>query len=891
MAATSENKPKQYISVGILAHVDAGKTTLSEGILYLTGQIRKLGRVDHGDAFLDMYTLERSRGITIFSKQANFVLGDKQVTLLDTPGHVDFSAEMERTLQVLDYAILVVSGADGVQGHTRTLWNLLARYQVPTFIFINKMDQDGTDRQDRFTELKRKLSGECVDFTEAGEEFLEELSMCDETVMESYLENGEITASQIQTLIRERKVFPCYFGSALKLEGVQELLDGLEKYMDGPVSGTHAEEAFGAKVYKISRDSQGSRLTHVKITNGVLKVKEILEYMAEEEPMQEKVNQIRIYSGDKYEMVQEAEKGCICAVTGLTRTYPGQGLGMQQGSSAPILEPVLNYRVELPEGADPHCALLALRTLEDEDPQLHVVWNAALGEIHLQLMGEIQLEILQSVLQSRFGLEVAFGEGGILYKETISAPVEGVGHYEPLRHYAEVHLLLEPGEPGSGLQFASICRTDALDLNWQRLILTHLAERSHPGVLAGAPLTDVKITLTAGRAHIKHTEGGDFRQATYRAVRQGLRTAAARGQAVLLEPWYDFRLEVPQDCVGRAMADLQRRCAEFSTPENEDGLAVITGKAPVAEMRGCAREVTAYTRGAGRLSCMPRGYAPCHNTEAVLEAIGYQPDADTENPADSVFCSHGAGYLVKWDEVPAHAHVASGLGRNAPGAQQAKQEEADASDEASDARRRAAAYCGTLEQDKELLAIFERTYGPIKRRGEAAGQHDQLAARKAFRSVGPSQNRTPAAPPPSGPEYLLVDGYNVIFAWDELKKIAAENLDAARRRLMDILCNYAGYRKCVPILVFDAYRVKGAGREQETWHNLHVIYTREAETADMFIERATHELAKNHRVRVVSSDGAEQIIILGNGALRVSARAFEREVRAVEAEIREFLDQ
>ena len=773
MAATSENKPKQYISVGILAHVDAGKTTLSEGILYLTGQIRKLGRVDHGDAFLDMYTLERSRGITIFSKQANFVLGDKQVTLLDTPGHVDFSAEMERTLQVLDYAILVVSGADGVQGHTRTLWNLLARYQVPTFIFINKMDQDGTDRQDRFTELKRKLSGECVDFTEAGEEFLEELSMCDETVMESYLENGEITASQIQTLIRERKVFPCYFGSALKLEGVQELLDGLKKYMDGPVSGTHAEEAFGAKVYKISRDPQGSRLTHVKITNGVLKVKEILEYMAEEEPMQEKVNQIRIYSGDKYEMVQEAEKGCICAVTGLTRTYPGQGLGMQQGSSAPVLEPVLNYRVELPEGADPHNALLALRTLEDEDPQLHVVWNAALGEIHLQLMGEIQLEILQSVLQSRFGLEVAFGEGGILYKETISAPVEGVGHYEPLRHYAEVHLLLEPGEPSSGLQFASICRTDALDLNWQRLILTHLAERSHPGVLAGAPLTDVKITLTAGRAHIKHTEGGDFRQATYRAVRQGLRTAAARGQAVLLEPWYDFRLEVPQDCVGRAMADLQRRCAEFSTPENEDGLAVITGKAPVAEMRGCAREVTAYTRGAGRLSCMPRGYAPCHNTETVLEAIGYQPDADTENPADSVFCSHGAGYLVKWDEVPAHAHVASGLGRNAPGAQQAKQEEADASDEASDARRRAAAYCGTLEQDKELLAIFERTYGPIKRRGEAAGQHDQLAARKAFRSVGPSQNRTPAAPPPSGPEYLLVDGYNVIFAWDELKKIAA----------------------------------------------------------------------------------------------------------------------
>ena len=885
---SSEQKAKttmKHICIGITAHVDAGKTTLSEAMLFRAGALKKMGRVDHRDAFLDTFALERERGITIFSKQAEFSLPHTEVTLLDTPGHVDFSAEMERTLQVLDYAVLVISGTDGVQAHTETLWRLLARHGIPTFLFVNKMDLDGAERVLLLRELKTRLSSGVVDF---GDESTlhEELAVCDETLLERYFEQGTVADEDVVRLIRERKVFPCFFGSALRLDGVDALLDALDRRTVQP----EPQADFGARVFKVARDAQGNRLTYMKITGGSLAVRAQLSG-GEDGGWQEKVNQLRVYSGEKFTAVERAEPGMVVAATGLTHTAPGMGLGAAAGALPPVLEPVLSYRVGLPDGCDAHTMLRSLRQLEEEDPLLRVVWNEQLGEIHLQLMGEIQLEILQSVLQSRFGLEVAFGEGGILYKETISAPVEGVGHYEPLRHYAEVHLLLEPGEPGSGLQFASICRTDALDLNWQRLILTHLAERSHPGVLAGAPLTDVKITLTAGRAHIKHTEGGDFRQATYRAVRQGLRTAAARGQAVLLEPWYDFRLEVPQDCVGRAMADLQRRCAEFSTPENEDGLAVITGKAPVAEMRGCAREVTAYTRGAGRLSCMPRGYAPCHNTEAVLEAIGYQPDADTENPADSVFCSHGAGYLVKWDEVPAHAHVASGLGRNAPGAQQAKQEEADASDEASDARRRAAAYCGTLEQDKELLAIFERTYGPIKRRGEAAGQHDQLAARKAFRSVGPSQNRTPAAPPPSGPEYLLVDGYNVIFAWDELKKIAAENLDAARRRLMDILCNYAGYRKCVPILVFDAYRVKGAGREQETWHNLHVIYTREAETADMFIERATHELAKNHRVRVVSSDGAEQIIILGNGALRVSARAFEREVRAVEAEIREFLDQ
>ena len=653
MAATSENKPKQYISVGILAHVDAGKTTLSEGILYLTGQIRKLGRVDHGDAFLDTYTLERSRGITIFSKQANFALGDKQVTLLDTPGHVDFSAEMERTLQVLDYAILVVSGADGVQGHTRTLWNLLARYQVPTFIFINKMDQDGTNRQDRLAELKRKLSGECVDFTEAGEEFLEELSMCDETVMESYLENGKITTGQIQTLIRERKVFPCYFGSALKLEGVQELLDGLEKYMDGPVSGTHAEEAFGAKVYKISRDSQGSRLTHMKITNGVLKVKEILEYMAEEELLQEKVNQIRIYSGDKYEMVQEAEKGCICAVTGLTRTYPGQGLGMQQSSSAPILEPVLNYRVELPEGCDVHRMLQNFRQLEEEDPMLRVVWNEEAGEIQVQLMGEVQTEILQSLVKERFDVDISFGSGNIVYKETIKNTVEGVGHFEPLRHYAEVHLLLEPGEAGSGLQFDTVCSEDVLERNWQRLILTHLEEKIHRGVLTGAEITDMKVTLLTGRAHMKHTEGGDFRQATYRALRQGLMQAESQ----LLEPYYGFTLELPSENLGRAMADMDRMFGTFEPPVTTEDGVLLTGKAPVACLRDYQREVIAYTKGRGHLSLWFKDYEPCHNAEEVIEAAGYDPEADLENTADSVFCSHGAGYLVPWYQVKEYMHV------------------------------------------------------------------------------------------------------------------------------------------------------------------------------------------------------------------------------------------
>ena len=878
MAATSENKPKQYISVGILAHVDAGKTTLSEGILYLTGQIRKLGRVDHGDAFLDTYTLERSRGITIFSKQANFALGDKQVTLLDTPGHVDFSADMERTLQVLDYAILVVSGADGVQGHTRTLWNLLARYQVPTFIFINKMDQDGTDRQDRLAELKRKLSGECVDFTEAGEEFLEELSMCDETVMESYLENGEITTDQIQTLIRERKVFPCYFGSALKLEGVQELLDGLEKYMDGPVSGTHAEEAFGAKVYKISRDSQGSRLTHMKITNGVLKVKEILEYMAEEEPLQEKVNQIRIYSGDKYEMVQEAEKGCICAVTGLTRTYPGQGLGMQQSSSAPILEPVLNYRVELPEGCDVHRMLQNFRQLEEEDPMLRVVWNEEAGEIQVQLMGEVQTEILQSLVKERFDVDISFGSGNIVYKETIKNTVEGVGHFEPLRHYAEVHLILEPGEPGSGISIDTICSEDVLDRNWQRLILTHLEEREHKGVLIGAPITDMKITLLTGRAHIKHTEGGDFR---HRAVRQGLRKAKSQ----LLEPYYEFRLEVPSEQVGRSMTDIQKMLGEFDPPKTEGEMTVLTGSAPVVTMRDYQKEVISYTSGRGRLSCTLKGYYPCHNQEEVVEAVGYDPEADLENPTGSVFCAHGAGFVVNWDQVEDYMHVESGW--NAPAGQETKPEKPVTAKNWKEENEK------YLATEKELEEIFERTYGPIRKLGEEppAGRSVKgwkKSRRDPLEGYGKSSSDYKQKKTPDGEkEYLLVDGYNIIFAWEDLKELAAVNIDGARERLMDILCNYQGFKKSTLILVFDAYKVKGNPGSVETYHNIHVVYTKEAETADQYIEKTVHEIGRKYRVTVATSDQLEQVIILGQGGQRMSARELLEDVIEVSHQIRE----
>ena len=868
--------------IGILAHVDSGKTTLAEAMLYRAGVLRKLGRVDHRDAFLDTDAMERARGITIFAKQAVLDLPadaagleETRLTLLDTPGHVDFSAEAERTLQVLDYAILVVSGTDGVQAHTQTLWNLLARYRVPTFVFVNKMDLPGADRAVRLRELRGRFGDGCVDFgPDAEADRAEALAMASETLMAEVLADGAPREADVITAIARREVFPCLFGAALRLDGVDDLLAALRRYTRQP----EAAGAFGARVFKIASDDAGARLTYLKVTDGSLPVKATVTAREDARaPFAEKADQLRVYSGSKFRLTSEALPGDVVAVTGLTATYPGQGLGIQPDAAAPVLEPVLTYRLLLPEGGDPHTALRALRQLEQEDPQLHVVWQEALGEIHLQLMGEVQLEILQNLLTTRFGIEAGFDEGGILYKETLTAPVEGFGHYEPLRHYAEVHLLLEPAPRGSGIQLAAACRPDTLDGNWQRLILTHLAERTHPGVLTGAPLADVKITLTAGRAHLKHTEGGDFRQATYRAVRQGLRTAARDGHVALLEPWYNVRLELPAANLGRAMNDLQRMGGQTEPPAQQGDLAVLAGRAPVSELRGYAREVAAYTRGEGRLICTPAGYAPCHNAEAVIAAAGYDPDADTENPADSVFCSHGAGTVIRWDEAPARAHVASGLGRSAPGA--------DDTAAGETRRRRADAYRGTLEQDKELLAIFERTYGPVRRRNP--NQSADLAARRALGSAPKTARQ--AAAQPAGPEYLLVDGYNVIFAWDSLRRLAENDLDIARRRLQDTLCNYAGYRRCTVILVFDAYKVKGGVGSVERYHNIHVVYTREAETADMYIEKTTHELGRKHRVRVVSSDGAEQIIILGSGGLRVSARAFEKEVAAVEAEIREYL--
>ena len=864
--------------VGLLAHVDSGKTTLAEGLLYRAGVLRKLGRVDHRDAFLDTDSRERARGITIFAKQAVLALPAAEgaeaceLTLLDTPGHVDFSAEAERALQVLDYAVLVVSGTDGVQAHTETLWKLLARYRVPTFVFVNKMDLPGADAAVRLRELRGRFGDGCVDFSAVPDP--EALALCSEPLMNEVLENGAASPLTVVTAIARRQVFPVLFGAALRLDGLDGLLRGLQTLTRTPPRWPE----FGARVFKISEDA-GTRLTWLKITGGVLPVKAVL-------PGGEKADALRLYNGGKFRLISEAYPGMVVAAAGPAATRPGQGLGAEADADTPLLEPVLNYRVE--STADPHTLLKALQTLEDEDPQLHVNWRDDLGEVHVQLMGEVQLEILQNILQERFGLDVTFSEGGILYKETLTAAVEGIGHYEPLRHYAEVHLLLEPAPRGSGVQLAADCPPDTLAENWQRLILTHLAERTHPGVLIGAPLTDVRITLAAGRAHQKHTEGGDFRQATYRAVRQGLRMAAAGDGVQLLEPWYDFTLELPADALGRAMADVQRMCGSFHAPEtlpNSENTVRLTGRLPVATARGYAREVAAYTHGLGRWAVLPAGYDACHNTDEVLAAAGYNPDADTDNPADSVFCSHGAGYLVKWDEVPARAHVSSGLERRlgaAPAAGQTQEE-----DEANARRRRASAYCGTLEQDKELLAIFERTYGKIKRRG---GVDDAKRAARAALHTAPAAS-VPAAPVPAGPDYLLVDGYNVIFAWDALRRLADGSLDAARRRLMDILCNYAGYKRCVPILVFDAYKVRGGAREVEKYHNLYVVYTREAETADMYIERATHELAREHRTRVVSSDGAEQIIVMGHGALRVSARAFEEEVNAVEKEIREFLEQ
>ena len=860
MGNTSGNKEKQHICIGHLAHVDAGKTTLAESLLYHTGAIRKMGRVDHQNAFLDTYELERARGITIFSKQAGFTLGDREVVLLDTPGHVDFSAEMERTLQILDYAVLIIGGTDGVQGHVETLWRLLRQYKIPVFLFINKMDQDGADPAEILKELQGRLDEKCMDFTasQPQEEFMENLAMCDETVLETYLEEGEISEKQVRELIARRKVFPCYFGSALKSQGIREFLEGLETYTKVP----DYPDTFGAKVYKISRDEKGSRLTHMKITGGSLKVKQVLSG----EDWEEKADQIRIYSGAGFEAVKEAPAGSVCAVTGLTRTHAGQGLGIEQTSGEPLLIPVLNYEIQLPEECDVHQMFLKLRQLEEEEPELHIVWNPQLNEIHAQVMGEVQIEILKNMIQERFGISVEFGSGNIVYKETIEEPVEGTGHFEPLRHYAEVHLLLEPGEPGSGLEFAVSCSEDMLDKNWQRLILTHLEEKAHKGVLTGSDITDMKITLVAGKAHLKHTEGGDFRQATYRAVRQGLRKA----RSVLLEPVYEYRLEVPSDIVGRAMTDIQKMYGTFQGPEIEGEMSVLTGVAPVVTMGGYQSEVTAYTRGRGRLSCTLKGYQPCHNAEEVIEAAGYEPDADMENPTGSVFCAHGAGFVVKWDEVDTYAHIQTELGL-------------EESDQETILHTQPAQPYKSFDEirldQEELEEIFTRTYGPIRR--------ERNAFQKTSRTVTAPTSPRKSKPKEPEKEYLLVDGYNIIFAWEDLNELAKVNIEGARNKLMDILCNYQGYKKCTLILVFDAYKVEGGQGSVQKYHNIHVVYTKEAETADQYIEKTVHEIGKKYHVTVATSDALEQVIILGQGADRLSARNLREEIQRMKEEIRE----
>lgn len=834
--------------VGILAHVDAGKTTLAESILYLSGNIRKLGRVDHKDTFLDTYELERQRGITIFSKQAEVAWKEKKITLLDTPGHVDFSAEMERTLQVLDYAVLVISGADGVQGHVQTLWKLLKRYEIPVFLFINKMDQNGTDKMALLEELQKRLDEKCIDFSKAQDRdsFQESLAVCEESMLEKYLEGELISEEEIRTAIKRRQVFPCYFGSALKMEGIEEFLNG---FVTLTIAKSYPAE-FGAKVYKISRDKQGTRLSHLKITGGVLKVKALLKE-------DEKVDQIRIYSGTGYTTVQEINAGSICAVTGLQSTYCGEGLGMEEASFAPMLEPVLTYQILLPEGCDVHGMFLKLKQLEEEEPELHILWNEQANEIHAQVMGQVQIEILKSMILERFQVEVEFGTGSIVYKETIENRVEGAGHYEPLRHYAEVRLLLEPGKRGSGLVFDTDCSEDVLPKNWQRLVMTHLAEKKHRGVLTGSEITDMKITLANGRAHLKHTEGGDFRQATYRAVRQGLK----RAKSVLLEPIYEYQLEVPSDMVGRAMADLQRMQGTFSSPKIDGDMAILEGTAPVVTMRDYQTEVIAYSRGKGRIFLNLKGYEPCHNAEEVIVAIGYDSEADLDNPTGSVFCSHGAGFVVDWNQVEEYMHTESRKDSH-------KKEEAVSTYTAP-----------PVIDEEELKAIFERTYGPMKRE---RNQYD--TTRTVYATP---QKAAKTKKPDDVEEYLLVDGYNIIFAWEELHELSKINIEGARGKLMDILCNYQGYKKNTIILVFDGYKVPGNPGEVIKYHNIYVVYTKEAETADQFIEKTVPEIANKHRVSVATSDALEQMIILGQGAQRISARELLEEIKITNQQMRE----
>ena len=840
------------IVIGILAHVDAGKTTLSEAMLYQTGAIRNLGRVDHKNAFLDTDIQERDRGITIFSKQAEMTYKDTKLMLLDTPGHVDFSAEMERTLQVLDYAVLVISGREGVQGHTVTLWKLLQKYEIPVFLFINKMDLEGADRAQILEELQSSLSAGCLDFEDLEEE---QAAMCEEGLLEEYLETGHISVPSIRNSISNRKIFPCYFGSALRMSGVEGFLDGIVQFTEEP----SYPQQFGARIYKITRDPQGMRLTHMKITGGTLSVKETLDLPDAPGVSGEKVNQIRIYSGGKYQTVQEAEAGTVCAVAGLEHTHAGQGLGVEESENRFVLEPAMSYGVLLPDGADVHRTLQQLKQLEEEDPQLHIAWNSQTEEIQIQLMGEVQLEILKEMIRQRFDLELEFGEGKVAYRETIAKPVIGAGHFEPLRHYAEVHLLLEPGDPGSGVVLDTACREDLLDRNWQRLILTHLAERDFPGVLTGSPLTDVKITLLAGRAHLKHTEGGDFRQATYRAVRQGLR----KTQSILVEPWYDFELEVPQDMTGRAMADIQRMGGSFELPQTRGDLSLITGKAPVSEMKGYMAEVNSYTRGYGHLSCSVAGYEPCHDAEKVMEEIGYRVDEDTENTADSVFCSHGAGYLVPWDQVDDHVHIIL---------------------------------------DRSVLPDQNKTMGRPEENSRSIGAEDFAGMpeaplqKRTQGSIGPrviegEQGYQKTRSAEIQKEYLVVDGYNIIFAWEELKSLAKTSMDAARTALIEILSNYQGYRRCKVIVVFDAYKIKGGERRQEKHGSVDVVFTKEGETADTYIERLTYEMNGKYRVRVATSDRQEQIIALGNGAFRLSASELKGEIERTNLEISSFLKE
>lgn len=881
MGNNSENKPDRYINIGIVAHVDAGKTTLSESMLYHAGAIRKLGRVDHKDAFLDTDQMERERGITIFSKQAVFRWKDRTITLLDTPGHVDFSAEMERVLQVLDCAVLVVSGADGVQGHTQTLWKLLKRYHIPTFLFVNKMDQEGTDGEKLLKELRKRFGENVVPFVDimtesdcpggkvflhakegAVEEVLEELAVCEDDMMEEYLEEGRISLDKVQKAVADRQVFPCYFGSALHSQGVEELLDGLDLYIKDK---TYPAE-FGAKVYKIARDNQGNRLTYLKVTGGRLKVKDVVE------GLNEKINQIRIYSGEKFEAVQEVEAGRVCAVTGLENTRPGQGIGAEEESDLPVLEPVLTYQILLPDDCDVHKMLLNLKILEEEEPELHIVWEEQTSEIHVQLMGDVQIEILQRMIKERFGVLVEFGEGSIVYKETITAPVEGVGHFEPLRHYAEVHLRLEPGERGSGMQFAAECSEDILDRNWQRLVLTHLEEKEHKGVLTGSPITDMKITLTSGRAHQKHTEGGDFRQATYRAVRQGLKKA----DSILLEPYYEFRMELPSENVGRAMTDIQNMSGKFGTPMIEEETTVLTGSAPVSLMRGYQKEFTAYTGGRGRMAVSLKGYDVCHNQEEVLAASTYDSEADLANPTGSVFCAHGAGFVVDWDEVEEYMHMEHTL-------ESGNDDEMEVMEVTLPKRRHSSI---ELTQE-ELDEIYVRTPDPKKNRSTGPVT---VRAKEKTREPGSAyqdpkweaRRRAKAGTE----EYLLVDGYNIIFSWEELKELSERDIGAARGKLADILSNYQGFRKCTLILVYDAYKVEGNPGEVMKYHNIYIVYTKEAETADQYIEKTVRRIAKNADVTVATSDGLEQVIIMGQGAHRMSAPGLKEEVELALKELR-----